>query len=134
MADVRCWVGSIGPYLSTDAGLRTDKVPADPLDVLRLADIGSLIKPGFNEVAAPGQGSLVADAQGTLLTVKPGSAIVITTDPATDSLTIGVVLGSQAGQACAGDDPRLLDSRPPTAHAATHAPGGSDEVKVVLKD
>jgi hypothetical protein len=35
-------------------------------------------------------------------------------------------LGSGAQQAVAGNDPRLADARPPTAHASTHNSGGSD--------
>lgn len=37
-------------------------------------------------------------------------------------------LGTGAQQAAAGDDSRLSDSRAPTAHASTHATGGSDEL------
>lgn len=35
-------------------------------------------------------------------------------------------IGTAADQACAGNDSRLTNSRAPTAHASTHAPGGSD--------
>lgn len=35
-------------------------------------------------------------------------------------------LGTAALQACAGNDSRLSDARPPTAHHASHEPGGSD--------
>lgn len=37
-------------------------------------------------------------------------------------------LGTTAGTACEGDDPRLSDDRDPTAHAASHQHGGIDEV------
>jgi hypothetical protein len=37
-------------------------------------------------------------------------------------------LGTGSAQACAGNDSRLSDSRTPTAHASTHASGGSDPV------
>lgn len=36
--------------------------------------------------------------------------------------------GTTAGTVCAGDDARLSNSRTPTAHAATHASGGSDPI------
>jgi len=37
-------------------------------------------------------------------------------------------LGTGAQQAAAGNDPRLSDPRTPTAHAASHASGGADEL------
>lgn len=37
-------------------------------------------------------------------------------------------LGTGAQQACAGNDSRLTDARTPTAHAASHQNGGSDEI------
>ena len=37
-------------------------------------------------------------------------------------------LGTGSAQACAGDDARLSNARTPTAHAASHAPGGADPV------
>jgi hypothetical protein len=46
--------------------------------------------------------------------------------------TSGVIeagsFGTSAGSFCAGDDARLSDARTPTAHAASHAAGGSDPV------
>jgi len=39
-------------------------------------------------------------------------------------------LGTGAQQAAAGNDARFTDSRTPTAHATTHAPGGSDPMAV----
>ncbi|WP_108665141.1 hypothetical protein [Euzebya rosea] len=37
-------------------------------------------------------------------------------------------LGTGATQACAGNDSRLTNARPPTAHTASHATGGSDAI------
>jgi hypothetical protein len=37
-------------------------------------------------------------------------------------------LGSSSSTAAAGNDSRLSDARTPTAHAASHAPGGTDDV------
>lgn len=37
-------------------------------------------------------------------------------------------LGTGSAQACAGNDSRLSDARTPTAHASTHASGGSDPI------
>lgn len=40
--------------------------------------------------------------------------------------TLTVAYGTTSGTACQGNDARLSDSRTPTAHAASHAAGGSD--------
>ena len=45
-----------------------------------------------------------------------------------DSATKNV--GTSSGTVCAGNDSRLTDSRTPTAHASTHASGGSDSIKL----
>lgn len=37
-------------------------------------------------------------------------------------------IGAGAGQVVAGNDARLTDARAPSAHAATHAPGGTDAI------
>lgn len=37
-----------------------------------------------------------------------------------------VDFGAGAGEACEGDDARLSNARTPSAHAASHAPGGGD--------
>jgi hypothetical protein len=55
-------------------------------------------------------------------------------DPAAarDALELGgaatLEVGTGAGTVAAGDDSRLTGPRPPTAHAASHSDGGSDEV------
>ena len=38
------------------------------------------------------------------------------------------IVGTSTGTVAAGDDPRLSDARTPTAHAASHQNGGSDEI------
>jgi hypothetical protein len=42
--------------------------------------------------------------------------------------TLSVSYGTTAGTAAEGNDSRLSDSRTPTAHASTHAAGGSDPI------
>lgn len=42
--------------------------------------------------------------------------------------TLSVSFGSTAGTAAEGNDSRLSDSRTPTAHAASHATGGADQI------
>jgi len=132
MTLVKVWIGSQGPYLSQDKGLRTDKAPADQYDVIRLADVGGLV--GFKKVAVSGQGDLVADGAGQTLTLVGCTGLTLTTDPLTDTLTLTLAFGTGVGQVCQGNDSRLSDARTPTAHAASHAPGGSDPVAFVITD
>ncbi|MFA6093982.1 MAG: hypothetical protein WC986_13670 [Elusimicrobiota bacterium] len=42
--------------------------------------------------------------------------------------TFAPIIGSGAGDAVAGNDPRLTNDRAPTAHATSHKNGGTDEV------
>ena len=44
----------------------------------------------------------------------------------TTDRTLTVLYGTTSTTACVGNDSRLTDSRPPTAHASTHAAAGSD--------
>ncbi len=113
MATVKVWVGSFGPYTSSKGkGLRTDKVPAEPEDVLRLADVGTEVLPiGFNTIHVDGEADLVASAGRTTLVLVEGDHISLTTDPATNSVTISVA-----------------------PHASSHEPGGSDPVTFYFKD
>ena len=48
----------------------------------------------------------------------------------TANRTLAVSYGTTAGTAAQGNDPRLSDARTPTAHAATHAAGGADELAI----
>lgn len=134
LATVRVWIGPFGPYLSSSGrGLRTDKVPEEDTDVLRLVDIGSLIKVGFSNIVVPDQEDVVATSNQTL-NLAPGTAILIVTDPNTNGLSINLNFGTGAGQVCEGNDSRLSDARDPLAHADTHAPDGSDPVAMVFTD
>lgn len=42
--------------------------------------------------------------------------------------TLSVSFGTAAGTACEGNDARLSNARTPTAHAASHLPGGTDAI------
>lgn len=46
--------------------------------------------------------------------------------------TLSVVYGTTAGTSAQGNDSRLSNARTPTAHAASHGPGGSDETNSTL--
>lgn len=43
-------------------------------------------------------------------------------------------VGAITGTVCAGDDSRLADARPPTAHASTHVTGGPDAIQVATAE
>lgn len=45
-------------------------------------------------------------------------------------IAVGVLLGSVANTACAGNDSRLSDARTPVAHASSHNAGGSDALAI----
>lgn len=44
--------------------------------------------------------------------------------------TLSVIYGTTSTSACVGNDSRLSNARTPTAHASTHAVGGSDQITI----
>jgi hypothetical protein len=62
------------------------------------------------------------------VTAVSGTAPVVSSGGATPS--ISVTVGQVANTVAAGDDSRFSNSRIPTAHASTHASGGSDAVTI----
>ena len=44
--------------------------------------------------------------------------------------TLSVIYGTSSTSACVGNDSRLSNARTPTAHASTHAVGGSDQITI----
>jgi hypothetical protein len=74
-----------------------------------------------------GGGQAVPDPTGQAASkaiVTDGADGYTLSDPLGDAATKNT--GSTAGTLAAGDDARLSDARPPTAHASTHASAGSD--------
>ena len=63
----------------------------------------------------------------TARTITAGTGLTGGGDLSADR-TLTVTYGATAGTAAAGDDARLSDARTPTAHAASHQDGGSDEL------
>ncbi len=72
---------------------------------------------------------LLSTADGTLPNsrVLTASSSVSVTN-ATGTSTLACIMGTTSGTCCAGNDSRLSDARIPTAHAASHRNGGSDEI------
>jgi hypothetical protein len=62
--------------------------------------------------------------------LTPGTAIGIT--DSTSSARISVLFGDTSSTACIGNDSRLTNSRPPTAHAVTHKPAGTDPLATAI--
>ena len=63
----------------------------------------------------------------TARTVTAGTGLTGGGDLTADR-TLAVAYGTTAGTAAEGNDARLSDARTPTAHAASHAAGGGDEI------
>jgi hypothetical protein len=125
-----------------DARLSDTRTPTD--DSVTAAKVNSALKGG----AAAGTEAL--RALGTTATTAAAgndSRLSDTRTPTDDSVTAAKVnstlkggaaagtealraLGTTATTACAGNDSRLTNPRDPNAHAASHAPGAADAIRV----
>jgi len=56
--------------------------------------------------------------------------VIVGTGLGVTSGTVSVSYGTTSGTACVGNDSRLSDARTATAHASSHASGGSDAISV----
>lgn len=75
--------------------------------------------------AAQGNDSRITGAVQSTRLITAGTGLTGGGDLSADR-TLTVAYGSSAGTAAQGNDARLSDARTPTAHAASHAVGGSD--------
>lgn len=73
---------------------------------------------------------LVKTSSGSLSAerVVTDTASIVANWATAGQVKFNVQFGGGAGTACDDDDPRLSDSRTPTAHASSHQHGGSDEI------
>jgi len=109
-------------------------------DVSGLA--GDTVQEAIDELATTGGGAVssvngetgvvVLDAADvgavpTARTITAGTGLTGGGDLSADR-TLTVSFGATAGTAAEGNDARLSDARTPTAHAASHQDGGSDEL------
>ena len=89
-------------------------------------------KPTLGTAAASSSGAFATAAQGALA----GSALqsFTETDPVASPalVTHAALLTTAHGGIVAGSDSRLTNSRTPTAHATSHASGGSDPVSGLM--
>lgn len=84
-------------------------------------------------------GDLAGTAAAPTVPGKVGTARLITTGTGltgggdlTLDRTLAVAFGTAVGTALQGNDPSTTNARTPTAHAASHAAGGSDPVTVTV--
>lgn len=74
------------------------------------------------------QYALADGTRGSFATTAQGALADTATQPADLGTAAPLDVGTTAGTVAAGDDARLSDARTPTAHAASHADGGADEL------
>lgn len=79
--------------------------------------------------AVTGLDAALAGKAPTARTITAGAGLTGGGDFSADR-TIAASFGSSAGTVAEGNDARLSDARTPTAHAASHGDGGSDEVSL----
>lgn len=91
---------------------------------------------GDATTSSKGVVQLAGDLTGTATSPQIAAGVIVDADvnasnkdgaAGTPSLR---TLGAGAQQAAAGNDARFTNARPPTAHASTHQPGGSDAMAV----
>lgn len=101
----------------------------------------SAIGAGTSDLALGSTGSTAAAGNhthtATAITdsTATGRSVLTAADAAAARTAIGagtssLALGTTGSTAAAGNDSRLSDARTPTAHASSHADGGSDEISI----
>ncbi len=110
---VRVWLQELEDAIGGIVPLQPTAAQKDALD--HAATTPSAANPYLTEADG---GTITGVVAGTALTGGGGSG----------SVTLNVELGTSSSSACAGNDARLGDARTPTAHAASHQSGGTDEI------
>jgi len=113
-------------YDNTTSGLAADTVQA-ALDELAEGGGGGAVTSVNGETGVVVLDAEDVDAAPTSRTISAGTGLTGGGTLAADR-TLTVSFGATAGTAAEGNDARLSDARTPTAHAASHQDGGSDEL------
>lgn len=125
-----------GGISETIVNAKGDLIAATGNDAVTRLPVGSN---GQHLVAASGEATgLIWDtltAADVTDSTATGRAVLTAVDAAAARTAIGagtssLTLGTTGSTAAAGNDSRLSDARTPTAHASSHADGGSDEISI----
>ena len=108
-----------GPPGTTDYNALINK---PPLGTSASRDVGTTAG-----TVAAGDDARIVGAVPTARTITAGTGLTGGGDLSADR-TLTVTYGATAGTAAEGNDARLTNARTPTAHAASHQDGGSDEL------
>ena len=118
-------VATTGAYSDLTGTPAAYSLPTASATVLGGIKIGSgLTIDGSGVVTAAGTYTLPAATISTL------GGVIVGTGLAVSSGTVSVAYGTSSTTACVGNDSRLSDARTPTAHASSHASGGSDALSL----
>jgi hypothetical protein len=133
-AVARFAVGADGQYLKAASG-ETTGLQWDTLTATDITDsttVGRAVLTAAN--AAAGRTAIDAEATGVAAALVDDLSGVSNASTARTNLGLGgaavLNVGTTAGTVAAGDDIRMTNARTPTAHASTHADGGSDEISI----
>lgn len=121
---------------TTITGPGTPSAPGDSADFARANHSHTHGAQGggvAHVLASTGVHGFMSHQESTkLAAIEPGANAVAAgtglTSTGTGSITLAADFGSVAGKVTEGNDSRLSNARTPTAHAASHQDGGSDEL------
>lgn len=120
----KLWVNGTEQPLKSQIELRGDGVSVSQSGDKHIIDIAAGGGGGYSDAPYLLH---AADSRLTNNKVVVGSSSIALTS-AGGNLALSCTFGTGSGTVCQGNDSRLSDARTPTAHAASHKHGGSDEV------